>query len=109
MGKIKLYTDEHVPPAVPKGLRQRGVDALTAQEADMLGAEDAEHLRWATAQSRVIFSQDQDFLRLHAAGVSHSGIVYAPQQTSIGAMMRGLMLIYDVLDSEEMVNHVEFI
>ena len=94
MGKIKFYTDEHVPPAVPNGLRQRGVDTLTAPEAGMLGAEDARHLALAVEQSRVIFSQDQDFLRLHAAGVSHCGIVYAPQHMPVGTVVRGLMLIY---------------
>ncbi len=26
--KIKFYTDEHVPKAVVKGLRQRGVDVV---------------------------------------------------------------------------------
>ena len=26
--RIKLYTDEHVPKAVVRGLRQRGVDVL---------------------------------------------------------------------------------
>jgi hypothetical protein len=39
----------------------------------------------------------------------HSGIAYAPQQTPIGNIVRGLMLIYQVLEPEDMVNHVEFL
>ena len=34
--RIKLYTDEHVPRAVVRGLRERGVDTLAVSEADRL-------------------------------------------------------------------------
>jgi len=101
--------DENVNPAVARGLRQRGVDALTAQDAEMLDAEDEQHLAFATSQERVTVSQDADFLRLHDADISHSGIAYAPQHTPVGVMVRGLMLIYDVLNPDDMRNHVEFL
>jgi len=101
--------DEHVPRAVTEGLRRRGVDVLRAQEAGMLEADDERHLAFALSQGRVIFIQDADFLRLHAAGHLHAGIVSAPQQTPIGAIVRGLMLIYDVLSSDDMAGHVEFL
>jgi uncharacterized membrane protein len=55
---------------------------------------------------RIIFTQDSDFLRLHATGISHSGIVYAHQKTPVGGIIRGLMLIYKVLDTNDMKNHV---
>jgi hypothetical protein len=48
-------------------------------------------------------------LRLHAAGVSHRGIVYAPQQTPVPHMLRSLMLIHDVLTPDDMVGQVEFL
>jgi hypothetical protein len=101
--------DEHVARAVARGLRERGVDVLTAQQAGLMGAADEEHLQRANQELRVIFTQDDDFLRFHAAGLTHAGIAYAPQGTSIGDIIRGLMLIYQVLDAEEMRNHVEFL
>ena len=107
--KIKYYVDEHVPRAVVRGLRNRGVDVLTVPEAGLLGAEDEKHLEFAQIESRVIFTQDVDFLRLHAIGKSHAGIVYAPQRAPIGRMVSGLMLICQVLDAEEMENHLEFL
>ena len=107
--KIKFYMDEHVPSAVTKGLRLRGVDVLTAQEVGMLEADDEDHLALATDQGRVVFTQDADFLRLHAEGTSHAGIVYVRQQTPIGYIVRGLMLVYQVLEPEDMQNHVEFL
>jgi hypothetical protein len=85
------------------------VDVLTAQERDLLTASDETHLTVAASEGRVIFTQDADFLRLHAQGNTHAGIVYAHQQTPIGMIVRGLMLIYQVLDPKDMQDHVEFI
>ena len=56
-----------------------------------------------------IFTQDRDFLRLVASGASHTGVVYAPQGTSIGTIVSGLMLIYNVLTAEEMIDSIEYI
>jgi uncharacterized protein with PIN domain len=107
--KIKFYIDEHVPTAITAGLRLREVDVLTTQEAGLLAASDEEHLALATDEERVLFTQDADFLRLHAEGIGHAGIAYAHQQTPIGYIVRGLMLIYQVLEPRDMQNHVEFL
>jgi len=107
--KIKFYTDEHVAKAVINGLRQRGVDVLTVSEAGMHGASDKEHMAFARKEGRAIFTHDVDFLRLHAGGAKHAGIVYASQQTSIGEIIYGLMVIYQILDTDNMEGHVEFL
>jgi hypothetical protein len=107
--EVSFYTDEHVANAVVHGLRQRGVDVLTVVDAGLLGAGDDEHLARASADGRVLFTHDPDFLRLHAAGVRHAGIVYAPQGTPIGEIIRGLMLIHQVLEPGDMRGHVEFL
>jgi hypothetical protein len=91
------------------GLRQRGVDVVTVAQAGMLGATDEAHLEKALTSDRVLFTQDDDFLRLHASGLEHAGIVYAPQGRSVGEIISGLMLIYQALEAEDMVGHVEYI
>jgi len=108
-GRISFYTDEHVAKAVIRGLRNRGVDVLTVPDAKMLGGSDEEHLALALREGRVIFTQDDDFLRLAAAGGAHAGIVYAPQHTPTREILRGLMLIFEVLSAEEMQGHIEFL
>ena len=107
--RIKFYLDEQAPRAVALGLRQRGADVLTAQEAGMRGATDEQQVAFASQEHRVIFTQDADFLRIHAQGHPHAGIAYASQTLPIGTIIRGLMLIYDVLELEDMTGHVEFI
>ncbi len=54
MSQIRFYTDEHVTYAVIAGLRRRGVDVCTTQEAKMRGKSDEEQLALATAQGRVL-------------------------------------------------------
>ena len=107
--QVNFYTDEHVAKAVAKGLRRRGVDVLTASEAGMLSASDEDHLARARLEARVLVTHDDDFLRLHASGLDHAGIAYAPRQMSIGEVIYGLMLIQQVLEAEEMLGHVEYL
>ena len=106
---VKFYTDEHVARAVVRALRQRGADVLTVPEAGLLGATDEEHLERAHAEGRVLFTQDDDYLRLHSAGVEHAGVAYAPQGTPIGDIIRGLMLIFQLLAADRMTNQVEYL
>lgn len=109
MAHIKFYTDENVSKAVVKGLRTRGVDMLTCQESGMLSTTDAEQLEYATQNDRVVFTHDTDFLKIHAKGIEHAGIVYTSNQKDVGENIRNLKLIHDVMDAEEMRNHVEYI
>lgn len=109
MSKIRYYADEHVAKAVIPGLRQRGVDVLTTPEAGKSHATDEEHLELALSQQRVIFTQDDDFLKLAASGSAHAGIAYAPQHTPVGSIIQGLMLIYRVLEAEEIAGNIEYL
>ena len=89
MARIRFYTDEQVARAVVRGLRRRGVDVLTVPEAGTLGVSDAEQLQRASDEERVIFTHDDDFLRLAAEGADHAGIVYASQERRVGEIIRG--------------------
>lgn len=101
--------DEHIPKAVTEGLRRRGVNVLSAQEAGMSGANDYDQLSLANKEGRIIFTKDADFLRLHKAGVSHQGIIYSSKQSPVGYTVRVLMIIHDLVTPEEMSGRVEFI
>lgn len=107
---IRFYLDENVDNDVAKGLRNRGIDVLTTPEAGNMGISDEQHLTYARTEKRVIVTQDGDFLGFHKQGIPHGGIVYyEPQSRSVKEIIRGLILIYEVLIPEDIVNHVEFL
>ena len=107
---IHFHLDEQVANAIAEGLRRRGIDVTTTPELRMKEASDAEQLAFARENNRVIFTQDDDFLKLHDQELPHTGIIYChPGARSIGQIIRGLVLIWEVLTPEDMKNHLEFI
>jgi predicted nuclease of predicted toxin-antitoxin system len=80
---IPLYMDVHVPSAVTRGLRLRGVDVLTAQEDGTDVWLDPHLLDRAMQLGRVVFTQDRDFLieaaRRQRQGEPFSGVIYIHQ------------------------------
>ena len=108
--KIKFHLDENVSQAIASGLRYREVDVTTTPEEGLLGVSDEIQLQYSLLHRRVIFTQDTDFLRINILETTHAGIVYCPQQSkSIGAIIKGLLLIWEILEPEEMLNHIEFL
>lgn len=107
---MKFYLDEHIPKGVVEGLRRRGVDVLTVQEADRSGDSDEKQLAFATREGRVLVTFDDDFLRLDASGIPHTGVVFSQTgRRTAGELIESLMLIANVIESNEMKNHIEFI
>ena len=106
--------DVHVPDAVTRGLRRRGVMVLTAQEDGMRRSADPLLLDRALALGYVLFTQDADFLveaaRRQAAGQQFAGVVYARQQhVSVGRCVIDLEFIAKAFDPPDMMNRVEYL
>ena len=80
---LRLYMDVHVKAAITAGLRQRGIDVLTAQADGAGRLEDTRLLERATALGRVLFSQDDDLLAIarlrQANDETFSGLIYGHQ------------------------------
>ncbi|MEP7338293.1 MAG: DUF5615 family PIN-like protein [Acidobacteriota bacterium] len=92
---LALYLDVHVRAAISDGLRLRGVDVLTAQEDGSAEMEDPDLLDRAGELGRVIFTQDQDFLReahrRQTAGEAFRGVIYSHQlHSTLGQCVNGL-------------------
>jgi len=104
---VRFYLDEHIPPTVAEGLRQRGGEVLTVRDAEMLGADDVEQLAFAQKRDYVFVTHDDDFLRLVSEGHPHSGLVYVPRERSIGEMVRGLRRCSVLFDED--ADRVEFL
>ncbi len=110
MDRVRFHLDENVDPAVADGLRRRGVDVTTTQEAGLLRAPDERQLAFALAEGRVLVTHDEDFLTRAKQGTGHAGIAYCHLESrSIGQIIASLMLIRDCLSPDDMQNHIEFI
>ena len=114
--KITLYFDEDSQDSdLIRALDLRGVGVVGAWVAGMRERSDEEHLLWAAAQNRSLYSFNvKDYCRLHAEFVaqsrSHAGIIVAKQQHySVGEQMRRLLKIIATKPAEEMINKVEFL
>lgn len=109
MAEIRFYADEQIARAVIHGVRERGIDILSTPEARMLGASDEDHLALANRLGRVLVTQDRDFIRLHATGFAHSGIMFAKPHFSIGEIVSKLVLFHATVDAQEMHSRLEFL
>ena len=113
---LRLYFDEDsMQRSLVRALRARGVDVITALDAEMIEREDAEHLDYATERGRVLCSFNAgDFYRLHTdyatQGKLHAGIILMRQQHySVGEQMRRILKLMASKSADEMSNWVEFL
>lgn len=95
MSEIKLYLDEDINPQLARDLRNRGYDALSANEARNLGLKDQEQLEYARLNGRALLTHNRDdFLEIAAAyaikETTHYGILYVPQ-VSYGPLLQRIL------------------
>jgi hypothetical protein len=106
---IRFHLDENCDPRIAIGLRLHGIDVTTTSEVGLLGVSDERQLGYAATESRVIVTRDADFLRLNAAGAMHAGIIYGPQERPLGELVRGIVLVWELLEPAEMRRRVEYL
>ncbi|MCP4428647.1 MAG: hypothetical protein GY803_29525 [Chloroflexi bacterium] len=111
---LKIYTNESVPVAVAAGLKRRGIDAVSARDSGNLGLSDPDQLEYANNENAVIFSHDDDFLRLAhqwiLEGRKHSGAIYVHQEKlSLGECVKRLEEIALLFEREDFFDHIEFL
>jgi hypothetical protein len=114
--KITIYFDEDAQDNdLIQALGLRGIDVIGAWAVGMRERKDEEHLRFATAQKRVLYSFNvQDYCRLHAEFLAqnrtHAGIVLAKQQHySVGEQMRRFLKLVATKPAEEITNQIVFL
>ena len=108
---VAIYMDEHVPAPITLGLRERGVDVLTAQEDGHGGDPDEAVLSRATALNRVLFTQDQGFFReaseRQEQGAQFAGIFFAAQhRLSYRQLIEDLEYVAKCSQQEDWVNQI---
>ena len=110
---LKLYMDVHVPAAITEGLRRRLVDVVTSQDDGTREESDESLLTRSTELGRLLFSQDQDLLQIahqwQQDQRSFAGLVFSPQNASVGRLIADLELVAHCCTQEEIANSVTFL
>jgi hypothetical protein len=104
----------HVPIALTEALRRSGLDVLTSQDDGTATSDDERLLARAAELGRILFSQDQDFLRIAAQWQRHGhpfpGILFSAQQgVSLGVLTGDLELILVCCEPEELESRVVYL
>ncbi len=93
-----LYTDEDVTSRLAILVRQRGFDARSAHEADMIGQPDEAQLVYAATHRMVLFSFNQrDYVQIArqwaAKDHNHAGILLSDQfaRQQLGELLRRVL------------------
>src|SRR5579871_4944227 len=102
---IRLYMDENVRGAITRGLRQRGVEVVTAQEDGRDNTPDPEVLDRATELHMLLFTNDPDLLaearQRQGEGREFTGVVFAHQRVPVGPCVEDLELIAKACEPQE--------
>jgi len=108
--RIRFHLDEQVQSVIARELLRRGIDVTTTVEVGLRTQSDEAQLDFICQQKRVLFTQDDDFLRIASLTNNHPGIAYCKQGTrSVGQIIDSLILIYEVYTPQDMVGRVEYL
>ena len=100
---IRFYLDENLSPEIASQLARHGIDVIRGP----LRGDDVIHLRRATALGRVLCTRDRDFLRLHALGEEHAGIIKGKKDHGIGDWVNYLSFVHSICAPDDLRNNVE--
>lgn len=113
---MKLLTDEHIPPALARGIRRAlgEVDVLELRHTDLLGAGDPEVLDFAAREGRILITRDAStipefaFKRLEQ-GKLMPGVFIWRRRAALGLVLEDLILTLQASEAEEWRGRVVYL
>ena len=111
---LAFYFDHHVPGAIMSGLRQRGIDVVTAWDDGRAKLPDEPLLSRATELNRILVTLDKGFHRIakrwRTSGREFAGIVYGIQERiNVAQSIEYLEIFAHVMTTDEMRNRIEYL
>ncbi len=110
---LRLASDADVHGDIIRGLRRRvpQIDLVRAQDALPIGTHDPEILSWATAENRVLISNDRNTMvglayQRAAAGEPAPGLIATTNKQSIGSAIDDILLIAEYMPEEEIKQQI---
>lgn len=115
---MKFLTDEHIAPALVRGLRRvlPEVDILELRLTDpfLKGRPDPEVLDYAAQEGRILVTRDVSTVPDYAyarvqRGEAMPGVFIWRRRASLGEVMEDLLLMVRASDAEEWVDRVVYL
>jgi hypothetical protein len=111
---IPVYVDHNVRAEIVSGLRDRGVDCLTAADNGRARVDDDVLLSRALELGRVMLSMDEDMLAIATswmrASRAFSGLIYAHQLgVTIGGVVIDVELLTTHSDPADLYNMITYL
>jgi hypothetical protein len=108
---VRLYMDVHIPMAITRQLRLRGVDVVAATEEGTNELKDDTLLELAGVQKRALFTHDIRFKALaenwQRTNKPFAGLIYGHAEgASLGQYVRDLELIVNACEPSDLANTV---
>ncbi len=110
---LRLASDADVHGEIIRGLRRRRpeIDLVRAQDALPEGTPDPEVLAWASAEKRVLITNDRNTMVGRAyqrvpAGEPVPGLIATTNDQSIGSAIADILLIAEYMPEEEIRDQV---
>ena len=108
--------DEHIDPALVRGLRARQPDleVIRVHDVDLLGTDDRDILAWAAGDGRVFVTHDRNTVTGFAyervrAGEQMPGVVVVDDQLPMGRAIDEVLIFAVCSTEDEVRNLVTFI
>ena len=113
MAVPRLFLDENVTPDLARALRQRGFDAVHAEDRGLKETDDAVVFAAAVQEGRAVLTQNvRDFMpivREYAErGEHHFGLIVSPQR-SLRAFLSGTLRLLSRRTAEDLHDAVVWI
>lgn len=110
---LRLASDADVNGAILRGLERRrpDVDLVRAQEALPQGTSDPAVLAWASAENRVLITNDRNTMvgfayQRVAAGEPMPGVIVTTNEQTVGSAINDILLIAEFMPEEEIRDQV---
>lgn len=116
MSRLRLLADQDFDERILKGLLQRepSIDFVRSREVGLDRAPDAAVLAYAASDTRVVLSHDANTMTAAAlarmsARLPMNGLIIIPQRRKIGRLIDDLLIVWGVLDSDELMNTIRYV
>ena len=113
---LRLLIDENVNHRVMRGLKLRlpHVDYVLVKQIGMSGFPDMELRRWAAIENRIIVTHDiktmiPDAKYLLRIGEPMAGVIFVPEQMSIGRAISELEMVVECQSQTELKARIEYL